>query len=103
MSGTTLAVDLGGTNMRVAAVDNDGTIVDRDHAPTPHDAETITAFVDLIGGFRAGHPGVERAVVAVPGRVDHDAGTLLHAPNLPPGWLTQLTRGDRARLRARRV
>lgn len=88
----TLAVDLGGTNMRVAVVADDGSIIDRDHAPTPHEAETIDAFVDLIVGLRSRHPAVEHAVVAVPGRVDHQAGTLLHAPHLPASWLTQISR-----------
>jgi glucokinase len=87
----TLAVDLGGTNMRVAVVDQHGTIVDRDHAPTPHDADTINPFVELLAKMRAEHD-VQHGVVAVPGRVDHLAGTLLHAPNLPPTWFTEITR-----------
>jgi len=86
-----LAVDLGGTNMRVAIVDDDGRVVDRAHAPTPHDAETIDSFIDLVVGVRTRHD-VEHAVVGVPGRVDHVEGTLLHAPNLPPKWFTQVTR-----------
>ena len=87
----TLAVDLGGTNMRVAVVDAHGTIVDRDHVPTPHDADTIDPFVELLTKMRAEHD-VQHGVVAVPGRVDHLAGTLLHAPNLPPKWFTEITR-----------
>jgi glucokinase len=87
----TLAVDLGGTNMRVAVVDERGTIVDRDHAPTPHDAETIEPFVTLVAKMRHAHP-VEHGVIAVPGRVDHLAGTLLHAPNLPSKWFSEITR-----------
>jgi glucokinase len=87
----TLAVDLGGTNMRVAAVDRDGTIIDRDHEPTPRDAATITPFVDLVARLRKEH-AVDHAVVAVPGRVDHSAGRVLHAPNLPPTWMSEITR-----------
>ncbi len=86
-----LAVDLGGTNMRVAVVDEAGVIVDRDHATTPHDAATIAPFLDLIARFRKEH-NVAHAVVGVPGRVDHIGGRLLHAPNLPPAWLDQITR-----------
>jgi len=86
-----LAVDLGGTNMRVAVVADDGTIVDRAHATTPHDAPTIDPFVDLVLGVRSRHD-VSHAVVGVPGRVDHVEGTLLHAPNLPPAWFTLVTR-----------
>ena len=86
-----LAVDLGGTHMRVAVVDERGTIVDRDESPTPHDADTIDAFLDLVVAMRARHE-VDHAVVGVPGRVDHLAGTLLHAPNLPPKWFSLVTR-----------
>jgi glucokinase len=89
--GHTLAVDLGGTNMRVAVVDPSGAILDRAHAPTPRDAPTIDPLVHLVRAMRDRHD-VEHAVVAVPGRVDHQAGTLLHAPNLPSRWPPMLTR-----------
>lgn len=88
---TTLAVDLGGSNMRVAAVRDDGSIVDRDGAPTPRDAPTITPFLDLVARMRKEHD-VDQAVIAVPGRVDHVEGRLLHAPNLPPSWRAEITR-----------
>ncbi len=86
-----LSVDLGGTNMRVAVVDDDGTILDRAHAPTPHDEPTIDPFVDLVVDVRERHQ-VEHAVVGLPGRVDRDDGRLLHAPNLPDGWAPQVQR-----------
>lgn len=86
-----LAVDLGGTNMRVALVDDAGTILDRDLAPTPDDAQTIDAFVEFVAGFRARHD-VDHAVIAVPARVDHQEGTLLRAPNIPPRWESLITR-----------
>jgi glucokinase len=89
--GHTLAVDLGGTNMRVAVVERSGAILDRSQAPTPHDAATIDPLVHLVRAVRDRHD-VEHAVVAVPGRVDHQTGTLLHAPNLPPAWPPVLTR-----------
>jgi glucokinase len=87
----TLAVDLGGTNMRVAVVHDDGTIVDRAHAPTPRDAPRIDPFIELLGDMRRRH-AVAHAVIALPGRVDHEEGLLLHAPNLPDGWAVQVTR-----------
>jgi glucokinase len=87
----TLAVDLGGTNMRVAVVDEQGTIVARDHASTPHDADTLNPFVDLVRKMRDAHD-VEHGVIAVPGRVDTLSGTLLHAPNLPPKWFELISR-----------
>jgi glucokinase len=77
--------------MRVAVVDRAGSIVDRVHEPTPHDAETIEPLVTLARRVRDTHD-VEHAVFAVPGRVDHLAGTVLSAPNLAPAWRAQLTR-----------
>ena len=86
-----LAVDLGGTNMRVAIVDEDGKILDRDEQPTPDAAETIEPFTDFVGTFRARHD-VDHAVFAVPSRIDHQEGTLLRAPNIPPPWAHLMTR-----------
>lgn len=89
--GHTLAVDLGGTNMRVAVVDRTGSVLHRIHEPTPHDAPTIEPLIALARRVRDGHD-VEHAVFAVPGRVDHDTGTVLSAPNLAPTWRALLTR-----------
>lgn len=89
--GHTLAVDLGGTNMRVAVVDRAGSVVDRVHERTPHDDPTIEPLVSLALRVRGTHD-VDHAVFAVPGRVDHQSGTVLSAPNLAPSWRTQLTR-----------
>jgi glucokinase len=89
--GHTLAVDLGGTNMRVAVVDRSGSVLDRRHEPTPHDAATIEPLLTLASRVRDGHD-VEHAVFAVPGRVDHQTGTVLSAPNLAPTWRALLTR-----------
>jgi glucokinase len=87
----TLGVDLGGTNMRAAVVDRDGTILERVKAPTPHEIPNIDPFLQLLAPLAA-RRDVEHAVVGVPARVDHDAGTLLNAPNLPPRWPPLLTR-----------
>jgi glucokinase len=89
--GHTLAVDLGGTNMRVAIVDRAGSVLDRAHEPTPHDAPTIEPLIALARRVRGGHD-IEHAVFAVPGRVDHQSGTVLSAPNLTPTWRPLLTR-----------
>lgn len=89
--GLTLAVDIGGTNLRSAVVDDDGNILDRAHAATPRQAPDTSVVLALSLPLRDAHP-VDRAVVALPGRVDHEDGTLLHGPNLPAGWVPQLTR-----------
>lgn len=82
----TLAADLGGTWLRAALVDDDGTVRERRVVPTPR-AEP-EALVELLRSY-AGL--AERAVVGVPGRVDHRAGVLQHAPNLDPAWQAATT------------
>lgn len=89
--GHTLAVDLGGTNMRVAVVDREGTVLDRAQEPTPQHARSIEPLVGFVRAMRDAHD-VEHAVVAVPGRVDHEAGRLLDGPHLPADWPPVLTR-----------
>lgn len=84
-----LAVDLGGTWMRAAAVDADGEVVHRCAKPTPHDAGGVDALVDLATEVVDAYP-IDRAVVGVPGRVDYRDGRLEHAPNLPSHWTGEL-------------
>ena len=86
----TLAVDLGGTQMRAALVDRDGRILLRRAEPTPRDSACPDALLMLVGGVMEG-AGIQEAVIGVPGRVNYVSGTLEHAPNLPPGWTTSLT------------
>jgi glucokinase len=89
-----LAVDLGGTNMRVAVVAADGTILHRRTEPTPKADQRPTAFVSLIAselrGAACRDAGVDHAVIGLPGRIDHRARELEMAPNLPQGWIPAL-------------
>jgi glucokinase len=85
-----LAVDLGGTRMRAAAVDSGGAVADRREQPTPRDAECPDALAELAAGVVEAH-AIRRAVIGVPGTVDYRAGRLEHAPNLPPHWPVTLT------------
>lgn len=80
-----LAVDLGGTQMRAALVDDDGGLSERRAEPTPREATCPDALIALVGDVLAG-ADVRRAVIGVPGRVDYRSGRLEHAPNLPPHW-----------------
>ncbi len=77
-----LAVDLGGTRMRVAAFDASGKLVHKKIAPTPRTepaalARTMREVADASGLVIAG------AVVGVPGPVNYAAGTVVRLPNLP--------------------
>jgi len=83
--GDTLAVDLGGTNMRAAVVAADGQLLLRRSQPTPRQDECPDALLGLVGGVLDTQP-VTAAVIGVPGRIDHGHGALEYAPNLPPHW-----------------
>ncbi len=84
-----LAIDLGGTRMRAAAVDADGGVVERCAQPTPQDADGPAALVDLATDVLAAH-SIQRSVVGVPGGVNYRDGQVEHAPNLPPHWPAEL-------------
>ncbi len=86
----TVAIDLGGTHIRAAAVAGDGTIVTRRRQSTPttdpHPTvvpEMILKTVEEVGDSYS----VDRAVVGLPGIVDHGAEQLKTAPNLPAQWV----------------
>lgn len=85
-----VAVDLGGTNMRAAVVSGEGEILTRHVDPTPREAMHPNGLVALIWEVASGS-GAERAVIGVPGRVDHAAGRLEYAPNLPAHWAGHLS------------
>lgn len=90
MSDFVLAVDLGGTNIRMAAVDRDGKLLSHGKEPTPH-GMTPVQLVELAGrmGYKCRAPldaaaklvGVGFAVPA-PAAKDFD-GVLTKLPNLP--------------------
>jgi glucokinase len=79
----TVGVDLGGTNLRTAVVDGDGTILDDRRAPTP---STLDGIVDQISAavhdLRATHPDARALGVGAAGMVD-SAGVIHYAPNVP--------------------
>lgn len=75
--GDAVGIDIGGTNVRVADVAADGTVLDVRRAPTPFgDAETLVKLVAELVGDRTGPVGV-----GIAGGVTAD-GTLRGAPNL---------------------
>jgi len=94
VNSTVLTVDLGGTRMRAAVVDREGRIQLRAEEPTPHESECPEAFMSLLDRVRdqgGGRGSFSSVVVGVPGRVDYIEGRLEYAPNLPAGWVDDLT------------
>ena len=74
---------MGGTRLRVARVEVDGAVLDKQVIPTPpDDPRALTRLLQraLIGG--TDFAGV---VVGVPGPIDYSGGEPLRLPNLP-GW-----------------
>ena len=94
---TVLAVDLGGTRMRVAAVRPQGAIADRVDGLTPRDDPHPGQFFAIIGKMCGRHE-ITRAVVGLPGRIDYGEGRLEYAPNLPGTWADHLTAARLERL-----
>lgn len=85
-----IAVDLGGTHIRTAVVDEQGRLAHRQAIPTRADegpGAVIERMADLIKRT-AIDTGVEDGVpvgVASPGPLNPRTGTVLYTPNLP-GW-----------------
>ncbi len=95
MSDRSVAVDLGGTHLRAALVDEDGTILKRLQTTTPQDEsqpDVLLALIAAVAGSGTGadHGTVGRASIGVPGVVDYDNEVLLAAPNLPQSWIEYL-------------
>ena len=79
-----LAADLGGTRLRVAVFDPDGTILQKSVDPTPRDEPR--ALARAMNDIRASVAiEIQKAVVGVPGPVSYRDGTVARLPNLP-GW-----------------
>jgi glucokinase len=89
VSARTLALDVGGTNMRAALVDADGNVEEREERDTPSDDE-CAPLIDLARDVLA-RGEVSCAVVGLPGRIHYGAGLLEYAPNLPEGWKEALS------------
>lgn len=86
-----LSVDLGGTRMRGAVLSYDGTLLHRDVRPTPVADAEPSGLVALMRDLARHESRPTRAIVGVPGRVDHHEGRLDRAPNLPRSWGPFLT------------
>ncbi len=84
-----LATDLGGTNLRMAAVDRDGEVLYRTKRETPKTTragEIVCAIVEAAEECRQAvkaHGAVLGVAAAVPGTVNVEKGIVLKAPNVP--------------------
>lgn len=85
-----IGVDLGGTNLRAAAIATDGTILEDFRIPTQAKAgrdKVIAGMVEGINEVREGHRG-DRLLgigIGVPGLIIMETGVIAKCPNLG-GW-----------------
>lgn len=84
-----LAVDLGGTNFRMAVVDPAGTIVAREVLPTKEAGSVGDGVRRLIEALNAGD--LDTLVFGAPGVVDYREGRVVFAPNLDRELLAELS------------
>jgi len=91
MSRFSIGVDLGGTNLRVAAVDESGTLMEKISTSTRVSAgrdevldEMCRIIQALTTRFHSQGP-VAGVGIGVPGIIDMESGMLRESPNLP-GW-----------------
>jgi glucokinase len=88
MGAYSVGVDLGGTNLRVAAVDGEGMILERVSLPAVYDCgpervvEDIVRVIDSVRG-PLGATGLRGVGIGIPGFVDFDAGIVIETANLP--------------------
>ena len=77
-----LACDVGGTRLRVAVVDSDGTVQSKQVVPTPpKEPVALGRAMQVI--LDENESNISGAVVGVPGPVDYSAAEVLKLPNLP--------------------
>jgi glucokinase len=84
-----IGVDLGGTNLRAAAVDRDGKMLNKVSGATPVSEGRDAVVIDIVRSIeeiRAGFGKEAKLVgagVGVPGFIRMDSGIVAGAPNLP--------------------
>ncbi|MBZ5524865.1 MAG: ROK family protein [Acidobacteriia bacterium] len=84
-----IGVDLGGTNLRVAAVDAGGQVLDRVNASVVPERDVVIeemcAAIRTLSERLKGSGSLLGIGVGVPGIIDLESGMLHESPNLP-GW-----------------
>jgi glucokinase len=88
MTAYSIGVDLGGTNLRVAAIDARGQVLERVSLPAVYDTGPNNVVRDIVRVIkevtkRAGSGGLRGVGIGVPGFIDIDTGVVVGAANLP--------------------
>lgn len=80
-----IGMDIGGTQLRVAAFDENNQVVEREAIPNDHTQgpqENLDRLLDIVNSWRMDYEGIG---IGCPGPLDFGTGRLLNPPNLP-GW-----------------
>ncbi|MFL6351095.1 MAG: ROK family protein [Bryobacteraceae bacterium] len=88
MSAYSIGVDLGGTNLRAAAIDGEGVTLHKISAPVNFNSgpeSVVKDIADVIKNLRTriGVAGLRGVGIGVPGFIDIEAGFILGSANLP--------------------
>lgn len=83
-----IGIDIGGTNTRVALVDENLKMIDRIQFATPADdpATAIARITESIQGFSVAPDALAGIGMSCPGPLDLKAGTVIVTPNLGKAW-----------------
>lgn len=97
-SNYTIGVDLGGTNLRIAAVGPDGTVLERINLDTDVKEgrqHVVAEMCDAVNDITQRLPGshLDGIGIGVPGIINLADGTVRQSPNLP-GWSDFPVRAD---------
>lgn len=80
-----LGIDIGGTNVKMAAVNRDGKFIDRRKYPTAELNENgfVPSFVDVVAGYLGDHPEIKKVGIGIPGMLSKNRKTPLEVPAIP--------------------
>lgn len=77
-----IGIDIGGTNLKIGLVNDDGKVLDRRESPTPATAPPATLIRDIVAIIR--ELGIPSKIgIGAPGLVDSKKGIVRISPNLP--------------------
>ena len=90
-----IGLDIGGTNIKVAVIDNDFKLKEKFTIPTPTKNYTffIKKIAEIIKELRNKYKNIKGVHIAVAGDVDYKNGILRYAPNLS-GWKNKEIKKD---------
>ncbi|MFA0963714.1 ROK family protein [Roseivirga sp. BDSF3-8] len=80
-----LGIDIGGTNVKMAAVNRDGKIIDRRKFPTSELSSKgfVPSFLDVVDRYLSDHTDIKKIGVGVPGMLSKNRKTTLEVPAIP--------------------